>query len=143
MTIRVKVTETGDIDFMDLIKRMKNPRPLLSEVGDIIREDIQERIKTTKVDPNGTPWAPWSERTFIARAKEGSAGLGLLYRTGRLYNSLVKDVHSRDVKVYSTAPYAAYLNNGTKNMPARPFIGISEKANKDIDILVRSYLGIK
>lgn len=141
--IKVKYTEKGDIDFNDLIKRLKNPRPLLSEVGDLIREDIQTRIKKTKVDPQGNAWAPWAESTYIARAKEGSAGLGLLYRTGRLYNSLLKDVHSRDVKVYSTAPYARFLNNGTSNMPAREFIGVSAKANADIDKLVRSYMGIK
>lgn len=141
--IRAKFTETGEVDFQDLIKRLKNPRPLLSEVGDIIKDDVTKRISKTKVSPNGQKWAPWADSTYISRIKDGTAHLGLLNHTGTLLNSIQKTVKSRQVVIDSTAPYAGFLQSGTKNMPARPFIGISQQAEKDISALVHDYLGLK
>lgn len=127
----------------DAIKKLKNPRPFLSKVGDVMIADTKNRIRSTKVDPNGRPWARWAESTEKAREREGSARGGILFRTGSLYNSIFKTFQQNRVVVSSASPYAGFHQFGTRRMPARPFIGVSAQANTQINKLVDSYLGLK
>lgn len=150
--IKINMHEEG-FDFEGYIAKLKNPRPLLAQVADVIKVDIEDRITSTKVDPEGKPWAAWAPSTAKARMKDGTFGLGLLNHGGGLLGSLVPAVlqnRSADGRyssgfsavVTATAPYAGFLQNGTRNMPARPFMGISQQANEDIIDLVNAYLDV-
>lgn len=137
--IKINMQEEG-FDFEDLVSKLKNPRPLLVEVAGVIKADITERITTTKVDPDGNPWEPWAQSTATRRARDGSWARGLLWNSGALLDSLVEKIEPKRAVVTATAPYAGFLQYGTRNMPARPFVGISQQANEDIIDLVNEYL---
>lgn len=123
-TIKAEISQKN-ID--KLLSKLANPAPALEQIGRNLQSSTKERISTTKLSPDGTPFAPWSFATALAREKNGTAGRGILYKTGNLYNSIQYQVQDKQVIVGSdtSAPYAKFLQNGTTKMPARPFIGIS------------------
>jgi phage virion morphogenesis protein len=137
------VTRTNSQDITALVGKLNNPRPLMDEVGRILVKAIQARITTTKVGPDGSAWAPWSPATLAARSRRGNVSRGLLYNSGNLERSIGYDNHDNRVVVgadANKAPYAAYLQEGTSRMPARPFVGISAADQSAIRSAVSKYL---
>lgn len=127
----------------DLRKKLENPRPLMQEIGDIIAEDIRNMISTRKVGPDDRPWAPWAPSTAKARERKGNAALGLLVDSGTLLRSITSQVigSHHTVQIGTNVHYAQYLNEGTPKMPARPFLGISKRAQEGINQAIKLYLG--
>jgi phage virion morphogenesis protein len=123
-----------------LIDRLKNPAPLLAEIGRILQDSTKERIKSTKTDPNGAQWAPWAMSTLLGRTRRGSASTGLLYESGALFNSIETELSPNSVIVGSNSPYGKYLQNGTPHMPARAFVGISTQDRGRIDVVLKKYI---
>ena len=97
----------------------------MKQVGDQLVKNTQERFDKTKSDPDGRKWAPWAEST--KRAYQKSGGGSLLVRTGALRNSIRATANDKQVSVSSNLKYGQYLQQGTGNMPARPFIGIGKR----------------
>lgn len=126
MQINITARITGDRILRSRFKTMETAAEATLHV--IGRDEVQatrERIITSKTAPDGQRWRPWSQATLRARQADGTAGRGLLYRTGQLANSIQYRVSPKTVTVYSNLPYAQYLQQGTMRMPARPFIGWS------------------
>lgn len=132
--------EVGSSQIGDLAKKLEKPQDLLNSIGDYLVKTTQARIRTTKSSPDGAPWAPWAPSTYLARAKQGSLGGGLLYNTGSLFNSISHSVSGDKVEVGTSSPFAKYLQMGTQRMPARPFLGISPADQEAITGLVRRHL---
>lgn len=124
----------------EIVQKLKDPRPLLETVGQLLVASTQARIRTTKSDPRGSPWAPWSLATYMARARAGELSGGLLFNTGRLYNSIQYQIQGKQVIVGSDVFYAQFLQEGTPKMPARPFIGFSEGDREMIKRTAERYL---
>lgn len=138
--IKGKVT-IDQKQLVSLLNRLKNPRPALEEIGRVVTGTTQNRIRTEKTDPAGTPWQPWATSTTIARIKKGTASRGLLYDSGNLLNSITYQVSGKQVSVGSSGvPYAIYLQQGTPNMPARPFIGYSNKDMQYINAILTRFV---
>jgi len=123
----IKLKGTPGKETNDLYVKWQNRKDFLDEVGQQFLQEAQLRITGKKTDPMGTKWAPWARSTALARAKDGSAARGLLYKSGDLLNTLSYRVQGDKVSVSSDSPYARYLQNGTSRMPARPFLGMGEK----------------
>lgn len=138
----IKISSTQNKQLDDLIKSLKQPNKLLEEIGQILQGSVQERIVKSKEDPEGKKWAPWSFATHRARIKDGDESKGLLYKSGKLRDSIKYELSDTRVIVGSdeTAPYAEYLNDGTNKMPARPFIGISKKDETAITKAIKGYI---
>ena len=145
MKLDIKI-DKGDIKeaLGEFAKKAKESRDLMKEIGNIIAEDIKHRIVKLKKDPEDKPWAPWSKATRKARQKKGNAALGLLFDSGELNDSITSKVTSKNnVQIGTNSPYAGYLNDGTNKMPARPFIGISKRAQQGIDEALKLHFGDK
>ena len=127
----------------DIRKKLDNPRNLMQEIGDIIAEDIKNMISVRKTSPSDQPWAPWADSTRKARERKGNAALGLLVDSGTLLRSITSQVigSHHTVQIGTNVHYAEYLNNGTTKMPARPFIGISKRAQEGINQAIKQYFG--
>lgn len=111
----------AEIDMM--IQRAHETAPFLDAVGKLEVERVKERILSTKIDPTGDPWAPWSQRRLEERAEKGNEGLGLLLDEGNLYHSIHAQLSGEGVEIGTELDYAADLQLGTPIMPARPFLG--------------------
>jgi phage gpG-like protein len=99
---------------------------LLNSLGELIEEQqIKERIDITKQDPDNKKWDPWKESTQKYMQKYFSKA-SLLSRdpAGGLLNSIEHQMKGSDaILVGSSKEYAGYLQEGTKNMVARKFLG--------------------
>lgn len=107
----------------------------LKEVAEEEVKAAQNRLKISKMTPDGQAWAPWAQSTREARMKDGTAGLGLLYKSGNLHNSFQIEINTNQVIIKNVAPYSAYLQEGTDNMPARPYFGWSKESSKRIQTI--------
>lgn len=140
--IRLRSRNGSFISIEKLIDKLENPARMLDQIGQTLQASIQARISTTKTSPNGVPFAPWSIKTALARLKKGNASRGILYDSGTLLNAVQYQVNGKrvEVGVDSSAPYGVFLQNGTRHMPARPFVGISDQDREMVRVLLQSYL---
>lgn len=139
--IKVQVqSDTKDLE--TLLQKLKNPRPALVEIGRMLVRSTQDRLRSTKQGPDGKPWAPWSMATLLGRLRKGTASGGILYDSGNLMRSIQAEVQSNSVIVGTKVNYASFLQDGTKNMPARPFVGVSKQDEGRINDILRKHLKI-
>ena len=123
-----------------LTQKWLNKNEYLDQVGQVMVELARERIEKTKASPEGDKWAPWASSTARARRKEGTAGTGLLLRTGKLRDSIEYEVQGPKVVVRSRELYGQYLQNGTSRMPARPFLGTGPREEKSMQSLWKKWI---
>ena len=124
--------KTAEIDkaFRGIKSGIRNPRPAFNKIAEYEVGEAKNRIRTTKVDPEGKPWKAWSYTTMMQRSKFGPSR-GLLYRSGALLRSFDFKVTNSKVTITNTKSYAPYLQEGTDNMPARPFLGWGKDSDKN------------
>lgn len=129
----IKVTVKDNVSKLveQRLKKLQN-RKFLNTIARQQQEEVRRRIRTTKVDPDGVPWAPWSAATLKARTRRGTVATGLLYETGKLWRSIRSFVVNTSIRITADVPYARYLQQGTLRMPARPFLGWSEQTIRKI-----------
>lgn len=167
--ISVRVNDREVLDALgELYKRSKNMQPALREIGEDIVESTERRFATA-TDPDGKPWAPNSTATTIpfylgafsgshkkdgTLSKRGAARLAskkpLTGETKALQSTINYQLDgSTGVRIGSPMVYAAMQQfGGTKaefphlwaDIPARPFLGISEADKANILDIVGSYL---
>lgn len=100
-----------------------------------IADDLQADFTLNMATEGGVfagGWAPLAASTIADRVRKGYGASPILYRTGRLANSLsgdggdtVKTVTAKSVTVGTSVPYATYHQTGTKKMPQRKIVGLS------------------
>ncbi len=126
-------------------ERIGNMRPLLAEIGEDMKAATKKRFDTTTA-PDGSPWLLNSITTL--QHKEGDTPL--TGETGVLHSTIDYDVLSSSaVEIGSPMQYSAMQQfGGTKaefphlwgDIPARPFLGLSEEDKANILNLTVDYL---
>ena len=105
------------------LERIDNPEQLLENIGARLEQAIFERF-STKLDPNGAPWAALSANTPLVYEKINKKPLGgsLLLRSGLMRASLSHTVGPDFVEVGLGESYAAFHELGTRKMPRRGMV---------------------
>ena len=150
-----------DEQVMAALRRLRqhtdNIAPALAKIGERLVENTQARFATSTA-PDGTPWAANSPVTIsrylgLSTGKQRAtkaAGKKPLVAGGSLRDEIHFNVTGNVLEVGATMKYAAMQQSGgTKarfpnlwgDIPARPFLGISDKDRADIDQIVTDYLG--
>ena len=139
-------------EIADLIRRLQDPAAALSEIGEVLQQSTQQRFADQR-GPDGTPWAP---NTEVTRARKKNPNIltegGYL---GDLIRYQLTD-GGRGVEVGSDRVYAAVQQLGqprgasgtTKrgapipwgDIPARPFLGLSDDDREQMLEILRDYL---
>ena len=105
--------------------------PLLDELGEDEVTRVMLRFESGTA-PNGV-W--WDELT----SRDGQP----LMDTGRLYNSIEAQVIGKHrLQVGTATDYAHYHQFGTKHIPARPFLGVSDDLLASIQELTHAYFAL-
>ncbi|TXM68196.1 phage virion morphogenesis protein [Methylobacterium sp. WL120] len=131
-----------------LISKAKNLSPFFDDSAAYMVNVVQNRIYRTKRGPDGQKWPKLSQTTIDIK---GSSGI--LYQTGELGRSVHVDSQDRSgFIIVADAPYAGYMQNGVKKtggfiknkvVPARPFMGISERNIKVISKMLKDHMAGK
>lgn len=150
--IKTKVTKPVD-PMKQLLRQLQNSQAALDEIGKHLVASTQRRLKDTKESPDGSKFAPWTLATLLGRTKKGTAARGILFDSGNLYNSIMYQAQGpraangrfqRSQVVVGVdearAPYGKFLQSGTPNMVARPFIGISKTDSDVIASILRRHI---
>lgn len=123
--------------------RRLDPEDMLDEVGAVAEDGARARLLDDKRAPDGAPWAPWSPAYARRRGGRGS----LLRRDGHLADSITREVDRDGVSIGSNRVYAAIHQfggpvgkSGAGEMPARPYLGISDDERDDIGEIVSAWL---
>ena len=113
---------------------------LLKSLGVEIEAQISERIESTKRDPQGKTWADIADKTRRYLLKHFPSARPPLWRTGELLDTIDSQVSGGVLLTGATKEYAGFLQEGTKRMPARPFIGLSAQDIADLADLIDVWL---
>jgi phage virion morphogenesis protein len=120
-------------------------RVLLDSLGETVEEQTGVRFDETKTAPSGTKWDEWKPSTLKYLQKNFPKAT-LLVRTGFLGNlSISHEMRGNDtVLIGSSAEYAEYIQEGTRNMNARPFLGLGvsdiDELSDAVDIFIRGHM---
>lgn len=145
---------------------LADPTPLMQELGEVLLESTKARFKTG-TGPDGTAWAPKAESTLAAyRARKDRADPRPLIGPSRALSSTIAVFASAEgVEVGSNLVYAAVMQFGAGqgefgafvgkdrrgrdhshpipwgDIPARPFLGVSDEDRTNILAAVDDWLG--
>ncbi|MCE2739674.1 MAG: phage virion morphogenesis protein [Rhodobacter sp.] len=109
---------------------------LAQDIGAMIERQTKDRIQTEKTAPDGTPWAPWSDRYAATRNTGNRRAHSLLIDSENLLESIQDYTTGTTVTVGSQTPYSAIHQFGGRGIPARPYLGLSDANRRDIEDLV-------
>ncbi len=149
-TLELRVTRWAAFrEFFDRAEHI-DINDMLESFSGLMVSQTQRRINEEKTAPDGTPWAPWSERYENYRERKGIPNHRQLILSGDLLNSIYGSHTAKSVRVQAKT-VVQYANthqfgNSDKNIPARPFVGLSDENREElreagIDYL-KSVLGI-
>jgi phage virion morphogenesis protein len=122
-----------------LSDKVKHPKLVLSELGEIMLDDILENF-----EQEGRPkWQDLKPATWEARRKKGHTGKILnIHGASGLVGSINYKATKDQVSVGTNKVYASALHYGVpaRNLVARPFLTISDLARYDIMETLRKYI---
>ena len=108
---------------------------LMETLGTLVEGQTKRRIVAEKTSPDGAAW-PSLKAATIARKSSKS----ILVDTGRLLGSISHTSSGSSATVGTNVAYAGFLQSGTRKMPARPFLGISEANMSEIRSAVDAWV---
>lgn len=86
----------------------------------------------------GKKWTPLAQSTIEQRLRKGKWPGKMLQVTGELKTRNYADNDNNSATITNNTPYAKFLFFGTKNMPARPWLGLdTETETRIIDLYIR------
>ncbi|MDX2109198.1 MAG: phage virion morphogenesis protein [Verrucomicrobiota bacterium] len=110
---------------------------LMETIGGVVESQTRRRIASEKTDVDGKPWKAWSPRY----ARHARAGGSLLQRSGRLLDSITYKVEGDDsVRIGSNLVYARTHQEGRGGIPARPFLGVSESNQDELQAVLDAWI---
>lgn len=130
-----------------LARNVDHLEPALDAIGDAVANSIRLNFEEQH-DPDGNAWDALSEATLANRRQEGK-GAEILRDTGLLNRSITHQVGDTAVEIGTDKVYANMMQfGGTRgdfpwlwgDIPARPFIGVSEADRAEMLDVLGHYL---
>lgn len=117
-----------------------SPKLLLQEIGEHLLQTSRDRFDTF-TGPDGKPWKPLRPETIARKSKNKDKILTLNGYLRRLLRPEIVNA-GFGVRVASDRVYARahQLGYSKRNLPARPFIGMSRDDKRAIVAMTASYL---
>jgi len=156
--VSIKINEDEITAVLDRLQRhLTDMTPVMTELGEILVDSTKQRF-TEGVSPTGTKWAPKSQTTIDAYAARGDRVdfRPLFGPTGRLSSEINYQATDSSVEIGSALIQAAVMHFGAGkgafgvdaaghsipwgNIPARPFIGLSDQDRSSIKATVYEWL---
>lgn len=140
----VNITIGGLAPFLKQVRqiedRMRNMTSLYTQIGRYITQRIITERFEKEQDPEGNPWKKWSE----GYKQKVGGNRKILTDTGALRK--VAFEAGRDGVLINTpkVPYALVHQYGDpkRNIPARPFLGVSDFERVTIRQMIRSWISL-
>lgn len=124
--------------FAGMITSTGDPAPAFRGIGEMLRRSHEDRF-TRQVDPHGRPWLPLSENYKKEKKRNRDKVLTLYGHLRRL----VYQASSSGLDFGTPWIYGATHQFGDplRGVPARPFLGLSEKDQADSMQIIADHVG--
>lgn len=109
-----------------LAERLQNvgARPFLIAASRVAMNQLRRRIQIEKAEPDGPPWAEWSDSYAATRGPEHSIGID----TGEMLGSVMRRIRGGDrVDIFPEAEHAQYFHKD------RPLAGFGDEDVQQIE----------
>lgn len=122
--------------------------PLMRAIGVVLEGSTRQRFADKK-SPDGISWANLMPETIARKknksvTKQGVTAVGTLVEHGDLFKSITSHANKDSVSVGTDRKYGIWHQIGiaseTKDMPARPFLGISGADKDEVYNIINDYL---
>lgn len=156
--ITVELNDAEISAMLDRVARsLTDMTPLMQEFGEFLVESTKQRFKDGS-DPEGNAWAPKSETTIEQYERRGDKVdfRPLFGPTGRLSSEISYEADADSVRWGSNLIYSAVMQFGAEkgefgsmangspipwgDIPARPFLGISDDDRAGLTATVEEWL---
>lgn len=111
------------------LRILENPKAMMRDMGIQSEAGIEENFDR-EVDSTGRKWQGLSARTLAARRKKG-AGAKILRDTGKL-STMNSEAKRKSVLVGTSVNYGGPHQTGTRTIPQREWLYISQKLSKKL-----------
>lgn len=120
--------------------RLANLQPYWQSVGMYVqRQTIRERFDKEQ-SPEGQKWKPLSSATIRRKKRHKRDQMKILHDTGELRRSITYEADNHSVRIGSKLKYARTHQFGRGNIPARPFLGVTQNERRHITSMFSQYL---
>lgn len=153
--IEVKVnSDQIQAALQELLNKTKNLKPALEDIGEYLMVSTRKRFKD-KEAPDGSSWAQNSPLTQLLKRRDDPL-IGESGGRGGLLGSFHYNARSNKLEFSNNKEYAAVQQFGAKqgqfglssrntplpwgNIPARPFLGISNSNQSEILDLLKDHI---
>lgn len=137
--VRVRLQAAPALSLLDgIAQKLTRVEELLAPAAPLVAAALERNF-----EEEGRPvrWTPLSPRYAAAKARRFGAGLRILQRTGALRRSITTRLEASALVASAHAPYAALHQSGTRRLPARPFLVLTESDKKGLAQAVADSLG--
>lgn len=138
ITTRLEGTEEIHRLLRDLKRAAGDLTPAFRSIGEALLNSTRARF-TAQRDPGGAPWAPLDPKTKRRKKKNADK---ILTEEGELRGTLTYSAGASSLVVGSPEKYAAthQFGDASRNIPARPFLGLSAADRERVERIVRDRL---
>lgn len=134
MDIKINNIKAINTALANLSARVENVSPALASIGEYLKRVHDDRHKAG-VSPDMNKWKPIDT---IAKASRTNSKRPLV-DTGMMLN-MVYQTSQRGLSFGTTAAYAVYHQEGTKNLPKREILGMNASDENSILDRIGDYL---
>lgn len=113
--------------------------PLMEAIGAVLENSTRQRFADKK-SPDGVSWATLMPSTIRRKVNKKGQNAGILVESGDLMASLTYQASSHRLEVGTPESYGTHHQFGTTDIPARPFLGISEDDKQSVYDMINEYL---
>ena len=122
--------EYDDADVREALKKLQdkigNLEPFYKDIGEALLNSTRERFEG-QIAPDGSAWAALSPNTKKKKNQDK-----ILILDGYLFGTLNYQATPEELLIGTPLEYGATHQFGRDNIPARPFLGISDADADDI-----------
>lgn len=155
--IEVEIREDSITEALNRLSHsLTDMTPVMQEIGEHLRNSTQERMDQ-QLSPDGSPFAPRAPATLAAYARAGgSYNARVLQKTRTMRNTIKYEAMEDEVHWGSNAIQSAVMHFGAAkgafgtmangasipwgDIPARPFLGVSDDDRTALGIIIEKYL---
>jgi phage virion morphogenesis protein len=144
----VRVENQGVLQVLQrLSSRLDDLTPFMEEVSGVLAFGVEEAFRLEQDPVSGAAWEELADATVAQRSADGHWPGKMLQVTGQLAASFSTDFGPDFAMVGTNLEYAAIHQFGGKagrnrsvDIPARPYLGLSDDSAAEILVIAERYL---
>lgn len=147
MALSLPITDSATPALRGLLGALRDLRPAMAAIAGIAQSSTRRRFDDGK-GPDGAAWKALAASTLATKAAAGKSNPKILVDHALLKRSIQRKYDARQAEVGSNLVYAAIHQlggqagrGGAVEIPARPFLGISDADRSDMLEVLAGHFG--